>query len=370
MNALGVMLAASALIAGCACAPAPVPTTRPPRPTTPRPTTTRPTTTRPTTTRPTTTTTTTRPTTTTTAPPAADSTYSMANCAPGLTLAEALSDYQGNVVVRPEDVPGIQVEPQLVGCSTADDGMTNAIGLIRLVPPDPISAPPVVIVGPGFCLNNNPEDMRAPIENLLAEGRTVVIAYYALRNFYEPPGGVFIPGTMNDSVPGVAPALRTSALSLATLLNAVSQTDADYSLIGASCGSLITLNALAGGTVGQLPTVALLINGGSQLAGISWNPPTGLGGRLRVIAGGNDWVLPATATADVDAGHPFVTADATTGPDPRRQDARGRVVGNTQDVCGVLNIQECTIDPTLSHQIPPETVAAIMRGAGLLNQQG
>jgi hypothetical protein len=133
---------------------------------------------------------------------------------------------------------------------------------------------------------------------------------------------------------------------------------------------LITLNALAGGTVGQLPTVALLINGGSQLAGIAWNPPTGLGGRLRVIAGGNDWVLPATATADVDAGHPFVTADATTGPDPRRQDARGRVVGNTQDVCGVLNIQECTIDPTLSHQIPPETVAAIMRGAGLLNQQG
>ena len=78
----------------------------------------------------------------------------------------------------------------------------------------------------------------------------------------------------------------------------------------------------------------------------------------------------STATADVDAGHPFVTADATTGPDPRRQDARGRVVGNTQDVCGVLNIQECTIDPTLSHQIPPETVAAIMRGAGLLNQQG
>jgi hypothetical protein len=294
----------------------------------------------------------------------------MANCAAGLTLPEALSDYQGNVVVRPEDVPGIQVEPQLVGCSTADDGMTNAIGLIRLVPPDPISAPPVVIVGPGFCLNNNPEDMRAPIENLLAEGRTVVIAYYALRNFYEPPGGVFIPGTMNDSVPGVAPALRTSALSLATLLNAVSQTDADYSLIGASCGSLITLNALAGGTVGRLPTVALLINGGSQLAGIAWNPPTGLGGRLRVIAGGNDWVLPATATVDVDAGHPFVTADATTGPDPRRRDAQGRVVGNTQDVCGVLSIQQCTIDPTLSHQIPPETVAAIMRSAGLLNQPG
>ena len=98
--------------------------------------------------------------------------------------------------------------------------------------------------------------------------------------------------------------------------------------------------------------------------------PTGRGGARRGTAVGNSWVVPAPAPADVDAGHPFVTADATTGPNPRRQDAQGRVVGNTRDVCAALSIQNCTIDPTLGHQIPPETVAAIMRSAGLLNQPG